>query len=621
MRQSIAPEVEDIVFRSMEKIPADRYRTAQEMVESFKAVERGEVSMPTARASQLGMRQSQMGMRRSQMARLSQVGLMAEEEAPPRKRWPLYAGIGAAAVVVAGVSGWLLLGGRGAGPTLGEGALDPRDVAVLYFEDTSNDSSLAYVADGITDGLIEQLASVKELQVVSKNGVAPWRGTAASYDSIGRALHVGSIVVGSVGAAGGNVNVGVRLVDGNSGTDLGSRASFQMPAGNLLAARDSAIGLVAELLRQRIGGEVRMRETQAETRSAQAWTLLQRGIRIHTEAASTGNTAASLTRLAEADSLFGLAAAADHDWLEPVLQRGWVSLARARREQGRAAGPWFDSAIGFADAALAKDPRNAKALELRGTTRFRYYEAKITDNPTAWRRLLDGAKEDLEASVATNPNAASAQITLSVLYYYFDDVGSALLAAQRAYQADAYLERADEVIDRIFFGSLDREDFGTAETWCMRGVARFPNEPRFVTCQLFLQVTPAFKPDVARDWQMIARLDTLTARDTLNGPFARAQARVLMGGVLARDGLRDSARAVWARAREQATAQVDPGQILPALEAYARTLAGDMDEAIDLLKRAVSANPDHDFANTAGRYWWWRELRQSPRWREVTGGR
>jgi len=63
MRQSIAPEVEDIVFRSMEKIPADRYRTAQEMVESFKAVERGEVSMPTARASQLGMRQSQMGMR------------------------------------------------------------------------------------------------------------------------------------------------------------------------------------------------------------------------------------------------------------------------------------------------------------------------------------------------------------------------------------------------------------------------------------------------------------------------------------------------------------------------------------------------------------------------------
>jgi hypothetical protein len=69
------------------------------------------------------------------------------------------------------------------------------------------------------------------------------------------------------------------------------------------------------------------------------------------------------------------------------------------------------------------------------------------------------------------------------------------------------------------------------------------------------------------------------------------------------------------------TPEVDPQQELSALEAYARTLAGDMDEAIDLLKRAVAANPNHDFAGTAGRYWWWRELRQHPRWREISGGR
>jgi hypothetical protein len=61
-----------------------------------------------------------------------------------------------------------------------------------------------------------------------------------------------------------------------------------------------------------------------------------------------------------------------------------------------------------------------------------------------------------------------------------------------------------------------------------------------------------------------------------------------------------------------------------ALEAYARTLTrdpGDMDEAIDLLKQAVIANPGHDFANTAGRYWWWNDLRQHPRWSEISGGR
>jgi hypothetical protein len=74
---------------------------------------------------------------------------------------------------------------------------------------------------------------------------------------------------------------------------------------------------------------------------------------------------------------------------------------------------------------------------------------------------------------------------------------------------------------------------------------------------------------------------------------------------------------VWRRTRQEATSDVDPGLILPALEAYTRTLAEDWDEAIELLKRAVAANPDHDFAGTAGQYWWWEKLRQQPRWREI----
>jgi serine/threonine-protein kinase len=631
MRSSIPPEVEDIIFKSMEKLPADRYRTALEMVEALKAVERGEVSMPTARASQMGMRQSQIGMRASQMnmrasrmgMRQSQMGLEAMDlEAAPRPRWPMVAGMGGAALVALAASVWALFG-RGGDPALDAGGLDPKTVAVLYLEDASSDGSLGHVTDGITEGLIDQLGSVEDLRVVSRNGVAAWRGSTAPYDSIGRALQAGSIIVGSVGIRGSNLDVSVRLVDGNTGADLGrgSGASFQMPAGDLLAARDSAIGLVGELLRQRIGNQVRMRETQAGTRNVQAWTMAQRGMRAREAAAGATDSAGAAALLGEADSLLRLAASADGDWLEPVIQRGWVALARARLERGPSAAPSYDSAIALAESVLRKEPRNLKALELRGTARFRYYEATITDNQTAWRRLLDGAKEDLEAVVGANSRIAGAQLTLSVLYYYFDDVRSALLAAQRAYEADYYLEQADEIIYRIFFGSIDLADYGTADRWCRRGTARFPEDPRFVICQLFLQVTPDFPPDVARDWQLVARVDTLVAPpvDTLRAAFARAQARVLMGGVLARADQADSARAVWTRTRQLATSAVDPGREISALEAYTRTLAGDMDEAIDLLKQAVIANPGHDFANTAGRYWWWARLREHPRWGEVSG--
>jgi serine/threonine-protein kinase len=621
MRQSVPPEVEDIVFQSMEKLPADRYRTAHEMVEALKAVERGEVSMPVARASQLAMRQSQMGMRGSRMSmRMSRTGMDPSElgldagelQAAPARRWPLLAGIATAAVAALAVTGWLVLGG-GETPVPTGGGLDARNVAVLYFQDVSNDASLGHVADGITDGLIEQLGRVEKLSVVSRNAVAAFRDATLAYDSIGRALQVGSIVLGSVGMAGRDLTVTVRLVDGNSGADLGvgGRGSFRMPAADPLAARDSAVGLAAALLRQRIGEEVRMRETQAETRSVQAWTLLQRAVRERGEAAGLTAEAAG-ARLAEADSLLRLAAAADPAWPEPLIQRGWVALDRARRTRGPAAAPQYDAAIAHAGEALAASPGNARALELRGTARFRYYEAKLTDNPITWNRLKTDAREDLEAAVGADPGLASAHLTLSVLYYAFDDVGSALIAAQRALSADAYLERADDVMERIFFGSLDRGDFANAERWCLRGAARFPQDPRFVTCRLFLLVTPEFPPDVAGGWQLVARLDTLAAT-----PFARAQARVLMGGVLARAELRDSARSVWRRTRQEATSDVDPGLILPALEAYTRTLAEDWDEAIELLKRAVAANPDHDFAGTAGQYWWWEKLRQQPRWREI----
>jgi eukaryotic-like serine/threonine-protein kinase len=631
MRPTVPPEIEDIIFRSMEKLPADRYRTAHEMVEALKAVERGEVSLPAARASQMGMRQSQIGLRQSQAMRASRVGMrqsqmgleaMDLDVGPRPRRWGLIAGIGAVAVAALGAAGWLAFG-RGGASALDAGGLDPKAVAVLYLEDASADGSLGHVTDGITEGLIDQLGSVQDLRVISKNGVAAWRGSTVPYDSIGRALQAGSIVVGSVGSRGNNLDVSVRLVDGNTGADLGrgSSAAFQMPAGDLLAARDSAIGLVAELLRQRIGNQVRLRETQAGTRSTQAWTLAQRGVRAHAAAADAPDSARAFALLGEADSLLRLAAGADAGWSEPVIQRGWVALARAQRERGRAAGPAYDSAIALAETVLQREPRNLTALELRGTARLRYYEATITDNQAAWRRLLDGAKEDLEAVVTANPNVASAQLTLSVLYYHFDDVRSALLAAQRAYERDYYLERVDEVIDRVFFGSLDLGDFGTADRWCMRGAARFPEDPRFVICQLFIQVTPEFAPDAARGWQLVARVDTLVRPpvDTLRAAFTRAQARVLMGGVLARAGLADSAQAVWTRTRAQRTSAVDPGRVLSALEAYTRTLAGDRDEAIDLLKQAVLANPGHDFANTAGRYWWWNELRQHPRWREISG--
>ncbi len=126
---------------------------------------------------------------------------------------------------------------------------DPARIAVLYFEDLS-DGDLAPVADGITDALIDQLSGVRSLDVISRNGVLPYRNSELRADSIARILEAGTVIEGSVELRGQQIRITTRLVDGLSGADL-ERSVTDISAGEFLAARDSVAENVSRLLRGR----------------------------------------------------------------------------------------------------------------------------------------------------------------------------------------------------------------------------------------------------------------------------------------------------------------------------------------------------------------------------------
>src|SRR5665213_2534966 len=80
---------------------------------------------------------------------------------------------------------------RNAGKSTG---LDPRRIAVMYFEDDSKGHDLGYIADGLTEALIARLSAVSGLDVVSANGAALFRDGGVAPDSIARALNAGTLV-------------------------------------------------------------------------------------------------------------------------------------------------------------------------------------------------------------------------------------------------------------------------------------------------------------------------------------------------------------------------------------------------------------------------------------------
>jgi TolB-like protein len=530
--------------------------------------------------------------------------------------------LGGGAIVAAALLGvWLLRPGH-AKPLAG-GESDPRTVAILYFADESPGGTLGAVADGLTEDLIAQLSPVRPLRVISRNGVAPYRGTTVSRDSIARALRAGTVVDGSVTRAGDSVRVALRLADGPSGVDF-ARASLVFPLAGVLGARDSVASDVARILRGRIGEEIRLRDRQAGTTNVTAWTLLQRGERARKEGEAKfalGQQAEGMAAFTQADSLLALAEAADARWVDPIVVRGRIAYRQSRlsatipaRLDRIAAG------LGHAERALALAPGDAAALELRGTLRYFKYTLGVTTEPAAAAALLRSAQEDLEAAVKANPSLAGAHNTLSHLYASQGcDRVSVVVEARTAYEEDAYLDNANVVLWRLFLANYDLEALPQAQRWCDEGARRFPEDYRFSECRLWLLTTPLAAPDVALAWRLLARVDSLAPAGAHT--FQVRRAKLIVGGVLARAGLADSASRVLTSAR--AGADVDPNLELAYIEAYMRTLLRDDSAAIALLRRNLAANPS-DNSEASCRwdaYWWWRDLRDKPGFSALTAAR
>jgi len=595
VRQTIAPDLEAVILRALAKSPADRFHTAADFGDALAAVAAGRTVPSFAAISRLAPR-----------------------------RWPrgrVAALLGGGAIVAAALLGvWLLRPGR-AKPLAG-GESDPRTVAILYFADESPGGTLGAVADGLTEDLIAQLSPVRPLRVISRNGVAPYRGTTVSRDSIARALRAGTVVDGSVTRAADSVRIALRLADGPSGVDF-ARASLVFPLAGVMGARDSVASEVARILRDRIGEEVRLRDRQAGTTNGAAWTLLQRGERARKEAEAKfvlGQQAEGMAAFAQADSLLADAEAADARWVDPIVLRGRIAYRQARLSQDLPARlDRIAAGLAHAERALALAPRDAPALELRGTLRYFKWLQGVTADPAAARALLLSAQADLEAAVRANPSLASAHSTLSHLYNQVCNRVAVVVEAQSAYEEDAFLDNANVVLWRLFLANYDLESLPQAQRWCDEGARRFPGDYRFSQCRLWLLTTPLVSPDVALAWRLWGRVDSLAPAG--ERAIQVRVAKMVVGGVLARAGLADSASRVLTSAR--AGADVDQNLELTWFEAYMRTLLRDDAGAIALLRRYLAANPpDKEESGCSwDAHWWWRDLRGTPGFRALTAAR
>jgi adenylate cyclase len=127
-------------------------------------------------------------------------------------------------------------------------ALNPRTVAVLPFRNLTPDAAQEFFCDGVTEEILNTLATIPELSVVARTSVFHFKDMTADVRAIGEQLGAGTVIEGSVRSAGERLRISVQAIDAATGVALWS-GSFDREVTDIFAVQDEIARAIAESLR------------------------------------------------------------------------------------------------------------------------------------------------------------------------------------------------------------------------------------------------------------------------------------------------------------------------------------------------------------------------------------
>ncbi|HEV2045197.1 MAG TPA: hypothetical protein VGQ95_01220 [Chthoniobacterales bacterium] len=151
-------------------------------------------------------------------------------------------------------------------------AIPAKSIAVLPFENFSDDKENAFFADGIQDDILTSLAMIRDLRVISRTSVMGYRGERASHNlrEIGKSLGVANVLEGSVRRLGNRVVVNVQLIDALQDRHLWANRYDRTLADSLGLQGELAVE-IAEALRVALNPDEKARVEKKPTENADAY--------------------------------------------------------------------------------------------------------------------------------------------------------------------------------------------------------------------------------------------------------------------------------------------------------------------------------------------------------------
>ncbi|MBV8062729.1 MAG: hypothetical protein JOY51_03990, partial [Nevskia sp.] len=184
-------------------------------------------------------------------------------------RWIILV-LGLAVVVL--LAGLLLRHPAGSGPAAAD-----KSIAVLPFENLSDDKSNAWFAQGMQDEILTRLAKIGALKVISRSSTQHYGSSPDNLPEVARQLGVANILEGSVQKAGDKVHVNVQLIEAASGQHLWADV-YDRRLDDVFGVEGEVAQSIAIALQARLQGGEQQALAQSPTDNPAAYEAYLRGL-------------------------------------------------------------------------------------------------------------------------------------------------------------------------------------------------------------------------------------------------------------------------------------------------------------------------------------------------------
>ena len=153
---------------------------------------------------------------------------------------------------------------------------DEKSLAVLPFRNLSQDPTQEYFADGITENILSQLASMPQFRVISRTSVVRFKATSKSAKEIAQELGVKYIIEGSAQTHKGKVRISVQLIDANNDQSIWSKI-FMESTDDIFAIQTNVAETVANELNASLNPQQVKKINEVPTKDVEAYDLFLKG--------------------------------------------------------------------------------------------------------------------------------------------------------------------------------------------------------------------------------------------------------------------------------------------------------------------------------------------------------